>query len=47
VALVRQDEQTRFVRLGSQFCIDNPQAAIATLRSADFSARVSSPLLAA
>jgi DNA polymerase-3 subunit alpha len=47
VALVRQGDQTRFVRLGSQFCVDNPQAAIATLESAEFRARVSSSLLAA
>jgi DNA polymerase-3 subunit alpha len=47
VALVRHGEQTRFVRLGSQFCVDNPHAAMATLESAEFQARVSSSLLAA
>jgi len=47
VALVRQGEQTRFVRLGPQFCVADPAAALSTLNSADFRARLSSPLLAA
>ncbi|MEO1001611.1 MAG: DNA polymerase III subunit alpha [Cyanobacteria bacterium J06638_7] len=47
VALVRQGDQARFVRLGSQFCVADPAAALGTLSSADFSARISSPLLAA
>lgn len=47
VALVRQGDQARFVRLGPQFCVADPAAALTTLRSADFKARISSPLLAA
>ncbi|MEB3235836.1 MAG: OB-fold nucleic acid binding domain-containing protein, partial [Cyanobacteriota bacterium] len=47
VALVRDGAQLRYVRLGPQFCVDNPAAALETLNSADFKARVSSPLLAA
>jgi DNA polymerase-3 subunit alpha len=47
VALLRSGGESRFVRLGSQFCVDNPQAAIATLEAAEFQARVSSALLAA
>jgi DNA polymerase-3 subunit alpha len=47
VALVRSGEESRFVRLGNQFCVDNPQAAIITLQSAEFQARVSAPLLVA
>jgi DNA polymerase-3 subunit alpha len=46
VALVRQEDQTRFVRLGPQFCVDDVQAALLTLTAADFQATVSSPLLA-
>jgi DNA polymerase-3 subunit alpha len=47
VALVRQGDQARFVRLGSQFCVADPAAALTTLQSAEFKARISSPLLAA
>jgi DNA polymerase-3 subunit alpha len=47
VALVRQGDQARFVRLGPQFCVADPAAALTTLSSADFQARLSSPLLAA
>jgi len=47
VALVRDAGQLRYVRLGPQFCVDNPAAAVETLSSAAFQARVSSPLLAA
>jgi DNA polymerase-3 subunit alpha len=47
VALVRQGDQARFVRLGPQFCVADPAAALTTLSSADFRARLSSPLLAA
>jgi DNA polymerase-3 subunit alpha len=47
VALVRQGDQARFVRLGPQFCVADPAAALSTLSSADFRARLSSPLLAA
>jgi DNA polymerase III subunit alpha len=47
VALVRQEDQTRFVRLGPQFCVDDVQAALLTLTAADFQATISSPLLAA
>ena len=47
VALVRQRDQARFVRLGSQFCVVDPAAALTTLQSAEFKARISSPLLAA
>jgi DNA polymerase-3 subunit alpha len=36
-----------FVRLGPQFCVADPAAALTTLSSADFRARLSSPLLAA
>jgi DNA polymerase-3 subunit alpha len=47
VALVRQNDQIRFVRLGPQFCVADVAAALDTLASADFQARVSSPLVAA
>jgi DNA polymerase-3 subunit alpha len=47
VALVRDNDSLRYVRLGPQFCVDNPMAAMATLNEAAFAARVSSPLLAA
>lgn len=47
VALVRDNSSLRYVRLGPQFCVDNPTAALATLSEASFAARVSSPLLAA
>ena len=47
VALVRQAGQTRFVRLGPQFCVGDVGAALDTLIGADFQARISSSLLAA
>ena len=47
VALVRQAGQTRFVRLGPQFCVGDVGAALDTLIAADFQARISSSLLAA
>jgi DNA polymerase-3 subunit alpha len=47
VALVRQGDQTRCVRLGSQFCVADPAAALSTLSSAAFAARISAPLVAA
>lgn len=47
VALVRQAGQTRFVRLGPQFCVGDVGAALNTLIAADFQARISSSLLAA
>jgi len=47
VALVRHGDQSRFVRLGHQFCVGDAGAALATLTSADFRARISSPLVAA
>ncbi len=47
VAEVRQGEQSRFVRLGHQFCVADAVAAAQTLSSADFQVRISSPLLAA
>jgi DNA polymerase III alpha subunit len=47
VALVRHLDDIRFVRLGPQFCVADVAAALDTLASADFQARVSSPLVAA
>ncbi len=47
VALVRHGNQSRFVRLGHQFCVGDAGAALATLASAEFQARISSPLVAA
>jgi DNA polymerase III subunit alpha len=47
VALVSQAGQTRFVRLGPQFCVGDAAAALITLNSAEFKARISSPLIAA
>ncbi|MCP9809548.1 DNA polymerase III subunit alpha [Cyanobium sp. HWJ4-Hawea] len=47
VALVRFEDQTRFVRLGPQFCVGDVNAALSTLTSADFQARITSPLVAA
>ncbi len=46
VALVRDGEASRFVRLGPQFCVADPVAALTTLTSAAFTARVSDSLLA-
>jgi DNA polymerase-3 subunit alpha len=47
VAMVRHNNQTRFVRLGSQFCVSDVDAALDTLTHADFQARISAPLVAA
>jgi DNA polymerase-3 subunit alpha len=47
VALVRHNDEIRFVRLGPQFCVADVAAALDTLTSADFQARISSPLVAA
>ncbi len=44
VALVRQGEHTRCVRLGPQFCVADPASALSTLCAAAFAARVSGPL---
>ncbi len=44
VAQVRQGDQSRFVRLGHQFCVADASAALQTLASAEFQARISSPL---
>ncbi|MCU0530348.1 MAG: hypothetical protein MUD04_12905, partial [Cyanobium sp. Prado107] len=45
VALVRQGDQTRCVRLGPQFCVADPRAALSTLSAAAFRVRISAPLL--
>jgi DNA polymerase-3 subunit alpha len=47
VAMVRHLDEIRFVRLGPQFCVADVAAALVTLASADFQARISSPLVAA
>jgi DNA polymerase-3 subunit alpha len=47
VALVRHNDEIRFVRLGPQFCVADVAAALDTLTSADFQARISSPWVAA
>jgi DNA polymerase-3 subunit alpha len=47
VALVRNGDQTRYVRLGHQFCVRDSDAALGTLLAQDFAARLSSPLVAA
>jgi len=44
VACLRDGEQHLFVRLGPQFCVADASAAVATLTSASFSARLRSPL---
>ena len=44
VALVRRQQETRYVRLGHQFCVNDAGAAMGTLSSASFTARLSSPL---
>jgi DNA polymerase-3 subunit alpha len=46
VALVRDQDQSRYVRLGYQFCVADGEAALATLSSADFTVRFSEPMLA-
>jgi DNA polymerase-3 subunit alpha len=47
VALVRHQEQVRYVRLGHQFCVKDSEAALSTLLNQAFRARLSEPLLAA
>ena len=47
VAMVHHRDQTRFVRLGPQFCVADADAALHTLTGAEFQARISAPLLAA
>jgi len=44
VALVKHQDETRFVRLGGQFCVADAPAAVQTLASADFRAWLRSPL---
>ena len=47
VAMVRTQSQTRFVRLGHQFCVRDCEAALNSLTAQAFRARLSSPLVAA
>ncbi|MCP9816407.1 DNA polymerase III subunit alpha [Synechococcus sp. GreenBA-s] len=47
VALVRHQNETRYVRLGHQFCVNDSQAALSTLTAQAFRARLSAPLVAA
>ena len=47
VALVRLGDQVRYVRLGHQFCVRDSLAALSSLESQAFRARLSSPLVAA
>ncbi|MEY3750531.1 MAG: hypothetical protein RLZZ186_950 [Cyanobacteriota bacterium] len=47
VAMVRHHDQTRFVRLGHQFCVRDSEAALSSLTAQAFRARLSSPLVAA
>ncbi len=47
VALVRHNNEIRYVRLGHQFCVNDSQAALSTLTAQAFRARLSSPLVAA
>ncbi|MFO7630182.1 MAG: DNA polymerase III subunit alpha [Prochlorococcaceae cyanobacterium] len=47
VAQVHHNGQIRFVRLGYQFCVADPEAALNTLTAAAFKACLSSPLVAA
>jgi DNA polymerase-3 subunit alpha len=44
VACLRDGSRQVFVRLGPQFCVADAGAALATLTSAEFSARLRSPL---
>jgi DNA polymerase-3 subunit alpha len=44
VACLRDGERSLFVRLGPQFCVADASAAVATLASAEFTARLGSPL---
>jgi DNA polymerase-3 subunit alpha len=47
VAMVRHQDQIRYVRLGHQFCVRDSQAALSSLTAQSFRARLSSPLVAA
>ena len=44
VAMLRQFDQTRYVRLGSQFCVADASATVQTLETAHFTASLHSPL---
>ena len=44
VARLRDTHQTRYVRLGPQFCVADASAAVATLAAAEFTAILRSPL---
>ena len=44
VALVRQGAETRWVRLGPQFCVADAPAAAQTLAAADFTVSLRSPI---
>ena len=44
VAMVRQASESRYVRLGYQFCVRDGDAAVDTLTAASFTARLRSPL---
>jgi len=44
VALVHHQEQSRYVRLGHQFCVRDGEAALSTLTAAAFTARLRTPL---
>ena len=47
VAMVRNESQIRYVRLGHQFCVRDSHAALSSLESQAFRARLSSKLVAA
>jgi DNA polymerase-3 subunit alpha len=47
VAMVRNESQIRYVRLGHQFCVRDSNAALSSLESQAFRARLSSKLVAA
>jgi DNA polymerase-3 subunit alpha len=44
VALVRQDGESRWVRLGPQFCVADAPAAVKTLSAAEFRVSLRSPI---
>jgi DNA polymerase-3 subunit alpha len=44
VALVRQGSESRWVRLGPQFCVADALAAVKTLAAADFRVSLRSPI---
>jgi DNA polymerase-3 subunit alpha len=44
VARLRDAHQTRYVRLGPQFCVADASAAVQTLTAAEFQAMLRSPL---